>query len=54
MVRRPIMKNVSNGNEKQPYVRPEVSTISSNRILQILGPAAALYGPSSGGGPIAP
>jgi hypothetical protein len=36
--------------ERTPYAKPEITTLSTEQIIEELGPASAVYG-SPGGGP---
>ena len=47
-------RDTKKAEDKAPYAKPEIKTLSSEQIIEDLGPASALYGAPTGGGPIGP
>ena len=46
-------RDTKKAEERAPYAKPEIKTLSSEQIIEDLGPASALYG-SATTGPMGP
>ena len=45
------VRDIKKGEDKNPYAKPQVRTLSTEQIIEDLGPASALYGAPGPGGP---
>jgi hypothetical protein len=47
-------REIKKAGEATLYAKPEITTLTAEQIIEDLGPASALYGSATGGGPISP